>query len=116
MTLRRETVVTVLATVEELPTQGPPLGIISDYQYEAPISLHLDPGDFLVLLTDGFTEWADPQAEQFGVDRAKIALQQHNSLPSVKIIDRLRADVLTFATGTSQKDDLTAVVIKSIKL
>jgi hypothetical protein len=98
--------------VEELPTQGPPLGIVADYQYMTPIELKLETGDFLVLLTDGFTEWADPLMEQFGVDRAKSALQKQSTLSSAQIIEALRADVLSFAGGTSQKDDLTAVVIK----
>jgi len=98
--------------VEDLPSQGPPLGFLPDCEFESPVSIVLNPGDFLVLLTDGFTEWANPQTEQFGVDRAKLSLRQHNAGPSSQIIHRLRDDVLAFSQGTAQKDDLTAVVIQ----
>lgn len=101
-------------SVEELPAQGPPLGIMADGQYDSPIVVSLKAGDFLVLITDGFMEWANPQTEQFGVSRMKASLQQHCSLASTKIIDRLRRDVIAFAHGTNQMDDLTAVVIKRV--
>lgn len=99
-------------SIEELPTQGPPLGIIAECKYGSPVIISLNPGDCLVLVTDGFIEWTDPQNEQFGVDRLEEALLRHGNLASAQIIDHLRDDVLTFAKGTSQKDDLTAVVIK----
>jgi serine phosphatase RsbU (regulator of sigma subunit) len=101
-------------SVEELSTQGPPLGVLADYTYDPPVMISLDPGDFLVLITDGFMEWANSQNEQFDVSRMKTSLQQHSSLTSTQIIDCLRGDVLAFASGTNQKDDLTAVVIKKV--
>ena len=101
-------------SVEELSTQGPPLGVMADCTYDSPIVVSLNPGDFLLLITDGFMEWANPQAEQFGISRLKKALSQYSNLTSAQIINRLRDEVLNFAGGSSQKDDLTAVVIKRI--
>lgn len=103
------------ASVEELPTQGPPLGLIADFTCDSPIVVSLDPGDFLVLITDGFMEWANPQNEQFGINRMNEALSQYSSLSSQQIINRLRNEVMTFSAGASQKDDLTAVIIKRKK-
>jgi serine phosphatase RsbU (regulator of sigma subunit) len=87
---------------------------MADYTYDSPIIISLLPGDFLVLITDGFMEWADSQKKQFGISRLNKALSQHSNLSSAHIIECLRADVLAFAKGTNQKDDLTAVVIKRV--
>ena len=102
------------ASIEELPTQGPPLGILADSKYDSPITFSLNQGDFLVLLTDGFMEWANPQTEEFGITRLKNFLSEHSNLTSTQIINRLRDEVISFASGTSQKDDLTAVIIKRL--
>ena len=99
---------------EELPSQGPPLGVTKDCAYDPPIVVSLNPGDILALITDGFMEWANPHSEQFGVSRLKKALSQYSNLTSAQIINRLRDEVLYFAADTSQKDDLTAVFIKRL--
>jgi serine phosphatase RsbU (regulator of sigma subunit) len=102
-------------SIEELPTQGPPLGVMVDCNYDPPLNISLEPGDILVLITDGFMEWANPRKEQFGINRLKMALMQYSSLSSVQIINNLRDEVISFAAGTSQMDDLTIVVIKKDK-
>lgn len=102
------------ASVEELPTQGPPLGLVTDCTYDSPFTVTLNPGDFLVLITDGFMEWANPQKEQFGLERLNKALIKHGCLSSQQLINRLRDEVITFSAGTPQKDDLTAVIIKRL--
>jgi len=49
--------------------QAPPLGLSSRLISEPPLNLELQPGDLLVLATDGFFEWANAQNDQFGVER-----------------------------------------------
>jgi PAS domain S-box-containing protein len=91
-----------------------PLGIQPDMTAGTPKSLDLAPGDVLLLTTDGFFEWMNPEGEQYGISRLESFLETHHALPSDEMIRRLHADVLAFARGTVQKDDLTAVVIKRI--
>ena len=95
-----------------IEAQSLPLGISEAFLSEQPKSLEMEPGDLLVLATDGFFEWANCQEERFGTDRLSDSLRAARDLPAAKIISSLYRDVLQFAGGTKQMDDLTAIVIK----
>jgi serine phosphatase RsbU (regulator of sigma subunit) len=92
--------------------QGLPLGISPKMTSEPPLSLELEPGDLLVLATDGFFEWANAQNDQFGVDRLEKVIRASRHLHSKEIISSLYRAVVDFSGGTKQQDDLTAVIIK----
>lgn len=53
---------------------------------EPPRILELDPGDLLVLATDGFSEWANSQDEQFGPEKLVETLRKSNDKPPGEII------------------------------
>ena len=74
--------------------------------------IDLAPGDFLVLITDGFFEWENAAGEQFGLDRLNETIRRSKDQPAREIISTLHAEVTRFADGTPQNDDLTAVVVK----
>jgi len=98
--------------IESLEAQGIPLGMIASINYERGTQRQLEPGDMLVLVTDGFYEWEDPQGSEFGIERLEAVIRQSRDCSAEEVIERLRAAVLAFCKGTRQKDDLTAVVIK----
>jgi len=95
-----------------MKAHGMPLGITSRLVTDPPQMLVLDPGDMLVLATDGFFEWENPQGEQFGVGRLEATIRAARERPASEIIATLYAAVIAFSNGTPQKDDLTAVIIK----
>jgi|GEM_PF-184361 len=106
--------------VETLDTDQPPLGMglsggASDVAPSQARVLTLLPGDVMVLVTDGFFEWSNPKEEQLGADRLGESIRLNQTLPADQMIRRLYADVLSFAEGTPQADDLTAVVIKRVR-
>jgi sigma-B regulation protein RsbU (phosphoserine phosphatase) len=72
----------------------------------------MESGDVLLLMTDGFFEWARSDDEQFGQERVCELVKSCRELPCAEIIQRLYREVLTFAAGTPQQDDLTAILIK----
>ena len=45
--------------IRQLDPQGLPLGLASDFASEPPHRIALEPGDAILLATDGFFEWAD---------------------------------------------------------
>ncbi len=92
--------------------QAPPLGISSRLISEPPLYLEFQPGDLLVLATDGFFEWANAQKEQFGAERLEEAIRDARHLPPKEIISKMYGAVVEFSGGTKQQDDLTAVIIK----
>jgi phosphoserine phosphatase len=99
-------------TAAELPTHGPPLGIMPDMPYDAPEEVGLRPGDWLVMMTDGFYEWEGPGGERFGSERLVRVLRSAGGAVPAEVIRSAYAAVQEFAAGTPQADDLTAVVVR----
>jgi serine phosphatase RsbU (regulator of sigma subunit) len=99
---------------DKMEAQGLPLGISSDFVSESPQILQLASGDLLILATDGFFEWANASEELFGSERLENSIRGSRDKSAAEIISILYQDVLRFAGGTRQKDDLTAIVIKRV--
>ncbi|MGB9435992.1 MAG: PP2C family protein-serine/threonine phosphatase [Candidatus Acidiferrum sp.] len=97
---------------DKMEAQGLPLGISPDFLSEPPQILPFASGDLLVLATDGFFEWANAGEELFGSERLENSIRTNRDKPAAEIISTLYQDVLRFAGGTKQADDLTAIVIK----
>jgi len=96
----------------EMNAQGLPFGILPTFRPDPAAHLQLQPGDLLLLATDGFFEWESDQGEQFGVQRMEGVIRASRDSTSAEIITRLYETVTAFSNGTKQQDDLTAVVIK----
>ena len=101
-------------SVEKFEAQSVPLGIESRLDADSPLFFDLRPGDLVLLITDGFFEWANAAGEQFGPERLSIAIRKAHHLHPEAIIAELYKTVLGFTSGTKQNDDLTAVVIKRV--
>jgi serine phosphatase RsbU (regulator of sigma subunit) len=97
---------------DKVEAQGPPLGISPQLLSDPPKVLSFESGDLLVLATDGFFEWANAAHEQFGSHRLENSVRANRQKTATAIISALHQDVLHFAGGTAQKDDLTTIVIK----
>jgi serine phosphatase RsbU (regulator of sigma subunit) len=102
------------ARTSTLGTQGVPLGILDDADFDQPGSIMLEPGDVLLLVTDGFNETQNRAGEQFGVERVEQFLAEHQGLPADELIASLAAAVEKHAGGMAQADDMTAVVIRRV--
>jgi serine phosphatase RsbU (regulator of sigma subunit) len=102
--------------LERLEEGGLLLGFLSDQPYSQ-AAVPLDPGDVLVLFTDGITEAIDPRAESqeskyFGEDRL-IETVRTNAGCSVRDIQAAILEAVAGHTRRSaQSDDITLVVIK----
>lgn len=77
-------------------------------------TLEMGPGDLHLLATDGFFEWANVKEERFGTGRLEASLRASCNKPAAEIISNLYQDVLKFAGGAKQMDDLTAIVLKRV--
>jgi phosphoserine phosphatase len=100
--------------IETLLVTGMPLGILADTSYEQWQTIPFNPGDILIAFTDGFFEWEDRSGNCFGTDRICENVFHHAQLSAATIIECVHRDLLSFAAGTKQQDDLTAVVIKKL--
>jgi serine phosphatase RsbU (regulator of sigma subunit) len=91
-----------------------PLGISDAFLSDPPHSLEMASGDLLILATDGFFEWENAREEQFGHDRLGQTIRVARDKSAAEIIVNLHQEVLRFANGTKQMDDLTAIVLKRV--
>jgi serine phosphatase RsbU (regulator of sigma subunit) len=98
--------------IETIDAHGIPLGMIAGATYGRATDLSLDAGDTLVLVTDGFYEWENPEGEEFGLERLEAVIRESRDFPSEEVISKLRLAVENFCKGTKQNDDLTAVIMK----
>jgi len=98
--------------LEVSPAHDVPLGILPQLTSARAQVVRMQPGDLVLLITDGFLEWENAAGEQFGTPRLEEFIRSNGHLGPEEIIAELYARVLEFAGGTSQQDDLTAVVIK----
>jgi len=99
---------------ETLPSAGGViLGILPMAQYQE-AHIALDPGDVLVLFSDGVTEEADPQDNQFGEERlAKIVAALHDR-PAAEIVQEVHRAVHAFTQGAPAADDITVVIARRL--
>ena len=100
--------------ISSIDAQGPPLGLLPRFSYGDPQILRFSPGDILILVTDGFIEWANSADEEFGLDRLTEVIRAHHNLPSADIISGLHSAIRKFVGSMPQADDLTAVVLKRV--
>jgi phosphoserine phosphatase RsbU/P len=97
---------------EEAFTEGSfPVGLVPEAEYTA-VCLKLEPGDTLVLFSDGVTEAMDPDDQLYGVPRLKQVLTGLAECPLEEIQKCVLESVENFARGAHQADDLTLLVVR----
>jgi phosphoserine phosphatase RsbU/P len=97
---------------EDVFTEGSyPVGLVPEAEYTA-VCLKLEPGDTLVLFSDGVTEAMDPAEQLFGVPRLKEVLTGHMQTPLDELQRVVLESVENFAHGASQADDLTLLLVR----
>ncbi len=74
--------------------------------------LALQPGDVLVLYTDGVVESRSPEGEEYGYERLLGALREHRHEDADALHDALLGDLRTFIGRDAYDDDMTLVVLK----
>ena len=83
-----------------LETGGLILGMFPQAVYEQE-TLVLDPGDLLVMYTDGVTEALNPAGEEFGEGRVRSCVDANRHRPPVELLDCLLSEVRGFAAAAA---------------
>ncbi|MDK1031146.1 MAG: SpoIIE family protein phosphatase [Planctomycetia bacterium] len=96
---------------ELLETGGPLLGVLAEARFEKGI-VDLEPGDCLVLYTDGVTDAKNYDGERFGHDRLIEEITGHYGQSSERIVNELFWDIRRFAGLAQRADDITLMILR----
>jgi sigma-B regulation protein RsbU (phosphoserine phosphatase) len=99
--------------LETLPNTGIPVGVLEEAVWSER-AIQLQPGDTLVLYTDGVTEAQDVQGDFFGEPRLEAVLNAHLGEPAENILQAIRRDLAEFVGAAHQTDDITLMVIQRV--
>ena len=75
-------------------------------------TLHLEPGDGIVLYTDGITEAENPEGNLYGLQRLRDITQKMWSQPARNVQHAIVEDVKKHLAGSASDDDITLLVLK----
>ncbi|MBP7496637.1 MAG: SpoIIE family protein phosphatase [Bacteroidales bacterium] len=92
-------------------TENTILGCFETHQFKTS-SLDLNPGDVLMLYTDGITEAFDIKGDIYGEARLESLLPQLHKQDITQQVKNIYEDVLKFAGKAPQSDDITLLSIK----
>jgi sigma-B regulation protein RsbU (phosphoserine phosphatase) len=98
-------------SIERLEAGGLPLGIAGETSYQY-ARVALEPGDWLVIFTDGVVEAENAWAEEYGETRLISVLQAGTDTAPMRLLSRIMVDLDLFVGNTPQHDDMTCVLVK----
>jgi sigma-B regulation protein RsbU (phosphoserine phosphatase) len=97
--------------IRRLETGGVVLGLFEHATFEEE-TVQLQPGDLIVLFSDGVTEAMNPDNDEYTDDRLIACANAQRGKTPQEVMDALLADVHTFCAGAMQSDDVTVVMVR----
>ena len=103
-------VVRANGVVDHLEIGGPVLGLLGSATYDYGHT-SLQPGDILMMCSDGVTEARNVDGDEFGGNRLATLLRDAHGHDPEAVLERVLAAVREFAGREPQTDDITALVL-----
>jgi serine phosphatase RsbU (regulator of sigma subunit) len=98
-------------SLQKLEDGGLVLGLFENIVY-ADGAVRMEPGDTLVIYSDGVTETWDPQGEEFGEEKLAEFVTRCRSLGAAALQEAVLREIERFEEGARATDDRTLVVLK----
>jgi len=105
---------TATGRIEKLLSEHHFLGMFDIASYQSR-PLQLNPGDILVVYSDGLTDAQNKQDQMFGEERLLQIIREEGRLGSQAIKQKLLNAIEEFTEGTPQTDDITLVVVEKYR-
>ncbi|HET9299405.1 MAG TPA: PP2C family protein-serine/threonine phosphatase, partial [Candidatus Polarisedimenticolaceae bacterium] len=99
--------------VERLQGSGPVLGILPDVGFTQR-AVRMEPGDLLLIFSDGVTEAVDPAGEEFGEDRLVREVLQAGDVDPRDVVDRVLLALGAWSAGAPPADDVTLLAARRL--
>jgi sigma-B regulation protein RsbU (phosphoserine phosphatase) len=98
-------------TVRRLEAGGTVMGLFDRGVYETGYE-RVQPGDMVVLYSDGVTEAENSAGEEVGDDRLIGWLQQASAKTATDVVSAIQRDLSAFCASAAARDDVTVMVVK----
>ena len=89
---------------------GVPLGMFCTTRFPV-CELELEPGDKLLLYTDGLTEMFNAAGDEYGVARVHALAKKHATADPQAMLTACLEEIRNFSAAAKQTDDLTLLVL-----
>ncbi len=99
--------------LERLESGGIPLGILAAPPYVA-ATITLEPGDWVVMFSDGVVEAENAKSEEFSEDRLIYNIHMGAAQSPAMMLQRIMSDVDNFVGTAPQHDDVTCMLLKAV--
>jgi sigma-B regulation protein RsbU (phosphoserine phosphatase) len=99
------------ATIASLAASSLPLGMLPGISYTQGVAT-LQPGDALILYSDGITEAMNPLGEEYGLPRLTEAVREAASLPAEAAARHIIDAASRFVGGEKPHDDQSILVLR----
>lgn len=97
--------------LQRLKPTGMVLGIEADTMYQQH-AMMLQPGDTLLLYTDGLTDAINHQEEAFGLARLETLLNQYAQSSAQELLHQIETELRSYTGGSTPFDDITLLLVK----
>jgi sigma-B regulation protein RsbU (phosphoserine phosphatase) len=97
--------------IERLGSTGVPLGMLPEAQFTAN-ELMLQPGDLLVVYTDGIVEAVDPADDEYGLERLEEICREQRVVGLAELATAIDRSLEGFVKGVPYADDRTLVTLR----
>lgn len=97
--------------LRKLHTTGMPVGMLEEAEFQI-VETQLEPGDKVVLYSDGMTEAENAAGQFFDAERVRLCVRENSGLGAADLHQRLMDAVDQFTEGGSVRDDITALVLE----
>jgi sigma-B regulation protein RsbU (phosphoserine phosphatase) len=87
-----------------------PLGMFCDGQFTVQ-KIAMDPGDCLVLYTDGISETRNPSGTEYGIHNLSKLVRGRHGISPESFAAACLAELTAYSAGTPQFDDRTLLII-----
>jgi phosphoserine phosphatase RsbU/P len=98
--------------IRQLEATGCPIGVVVDELLESPRPVFLEPGDLVVLATDGTIEQRNSDGELFGKPRFERLVIDNQTLSAPRLIELLKREISGFYRGSHPDDDVTILILE----
>ena len=102
-------------SVAQLSSGGFPLGIIPGAEFEVG-ETQLQPGEALVIYSDGVSEANNIRDEEFGMDRLSEVVRKNLKASASGMRDKVESALSAFTQTAPANDDITLVIVKRASL